>query len=532
MTETFKILICDGMAKEGQELFKRTSGFEAVDRKGITREELLAEIPEYHAVVVRSASKIDAEVIKAGVNLRVIARAGVGLDNVEIEPATERGIIVMNTPEGNTTSAAEHTMALMLSLVRNVPQADSNMKKGGWDRGKYTGHELYGKTLGVFGLGRIGRQVAQRAQSFEMRTIGYDPFTSPEAAANEGIELVDLETLFADSDILTLHSPLNDETRGTISTKSIAKMKDGVYLINCARGPLIVEEDLAEALKSGKVAGAAIDVYHSEPPENSPLVGLPNVVATPHLGASTTEAQVNVAITIAEQIVDALLDNEVRNAINMPRVDAETRRVLGPFIRLADELGQFAGQIVNGSFEKIEVHCQGDIAKRDVSPLTIGALRGAIAALMPDVVNYVNAPILAKMQGLKVESSSDTEATGFTNLVTVTIHAAESTRAVSGTIFEGQNVTRIVMIDDYQVEARPVGNLLLVRNKDEPGVVGLVGTTLAKHGINIAGMSLGPNRDRPIALEIINVGQPVPQKVIEELKSNDLIITAKSIRIT
>ncbi len=533
MTEAkFKILICDGLDAEGVSILKNTPGFDVDARKSISREDLLKEIVDCDAVIVRSASKIDAEVIDAGKKLKVIARAGVGIDNVDTAAATRRGIIAMNTPEGNTTSAAEHTLALMLALLRKIPQADAWIRQGGWDRSKFTGREACGKTLGIIGLGRIGRQVAKRAQSFEIRTIGYDPFTSPEIAASEGIELVDLDTLFRTSDIITLHSPLTDETRGIINRENIAKMKTGVFVVNTARGPLINENDLAEAINSGQVAGAALDVYPAEPPKDYPLIGLPNVITTPHLGASTNEAQLNVAIMTAEQVADALLDREVRNAVNMPRLDPESRRILGPFIQLADKLGQFAGQIVDGTFEKITVHCQGDITRVDEAPITTGALRGTISTLMPETVNYVNAEVMAKMQGLIVESLASSTATGFTNLVTVAITTNKMTLSISGTIFEGQNVPRIVMIDDYQVEARPVGHLLLVRNKDLPGVVGLVGTILAKNGINISGMSLGPNRNRPIALEIINVDQPVQQHVIDELKSADLILEARPIRIS
>jgi len=527
----FKILICDGMVAEGLAIFEKEPRFEVINQKGIPREELLAKVPECEGVVVRSATKIDKEAIEAGKRLKVVARAGVGMDNIDVEAATQRGVVVMNTPDGNTTSAAEHTMALMLSLLRNIPKADAKMRTGGWDRNKFTGHELFGKTLGIIGLGRIGRQVAKRAQSFEMKTIGADPFASAESAARDGIELVDLDRLLATSDIITLHTPATEETRGMIGKANIAKMKKGVFLVNCARGALIVDDDLAEALKSGQVAGAAIDVYTKEPPENCPLVGLENVVTTPHLGASTEEAQINVGITIAHQMIDALLEREVRNAANMPLLGAEDRRVLGPFIKLADELGQFAGQIVEGSLEKVEVHFQGEVASRDISPLTTAALRGAISNLMPETVNYVNAPVLAKMRGLKVESSSDTEATGFTNLVTVSVTTPKGTRSVSGTVFEGQDASRIVAIDDYMVEAKPLGHILLIRNKDQAGVVGLVGTVLAKNGINISSMSIGPHKKEPVALGVINVDQPVPPEALVELKSSDLILSARSLRI-
>ena len=528
----YTILICDGMVPQGLAIFEKESGFEVKNQKGIPREDLLATIPECDGVVVRSATKIDKEVIDAGTKLKVIARAGVGMDNIDIVAATERGIVVMNTPSGNTTSAAEHTMALMLSLLRNVPKADANMKRGGWDRGKFVGREVFGKKLGIIGLGKIGRQVAKRAQAFEMHTMGSDPLASKESAAKDGIDLVDLDELLAKSDIITLHTPITDDTRGMICKETIAKMKQGVFLVNCARGPLIVEEDLAEALQSGHVAGAAIDVYKSEPPENCPLVDLPNVVVTPHLGASTEEAQINVAVTIAEQMIDALLDRRGSKRSQHAALGvAEERRVLGPFIRLADELGQFAGQIVEGSLEKIEVHCQGEIANWDLSPLTTAALRGAISNLMPETVNYVNAPVLAKMRGFKVESSSDTESTGFTNLITVILKTSQMTRSVSGTVFEGQDASRIVAIDDYLVEARPSGHLLMIRNRDEAGVVGLVGTVLAKNGINISCMSIGPHPGEPVALGIINVAQAVPPEVLEELKKSDLILSARALHV-
>jgi D-3-phosphoglycerate dehydrogenase len=527
----YKVLICDGMVPEGLAVFRANESIEVLDKKGISREDLLKIIPECEAVIVRSATTIDSEVIETGTKLKVIARAGVGLDNVDIPAATKRGIVAMNTPTGNTTSAAEHTMALMLSMLRNIPQADAKMRSGGWDRNKYTGREAFGKTLGVIGLGKIGRQVAQRSQAFEMKIVGYDPFASKESAEKDGIELVTLDELYERADIVTLHVPKTEDTKGMINKKTLAKMKKGAFLVNCARGPLIVDQDLVDAIDSGHLSGAAIDVYHEEPPQNSPLVGHPKVITTPHLGASTEEAQINVGIMIAEQVVDALEDREVRNAANMPRLDPETKKNVGPFIRLADELGQFCAQLIKGSVEKIEVHCQGNITRYDVSPITVGALRGAMSTVMPDTVNFVNAQFLAEMQGLKVESSSSSEATGFTNLVTVTLTAAEQVLSASGTIFEGQEVSRIVGVDDYVIEARPYGNILAVRNKDQPGVVGLVGTVLAKNGINISDMSLGSNKAKKISLEIINVDRPVPTEVVEELKSNELILAARAITI-
>ncbi|MCA9416342.1 MAG: phosphoglycerate dehydrogenase, partial [Candidatus Omnitrophica bacterium] len=420
---------------------------------------------------------------------------------------------------------------LMLSMLRNVPQADATMRGGGWDRNKYTGREAFGKTLGVIGLGKIGRQVAQRAQGFEMKILGYDPFASKESAKKDGIDLVSLDELYERSDIITLHVPKTDDTLGMINKTSLAKMKKGAFLVNCARGPLIIEQDLVDAIDAGQLSGAAVDVYYEEPPKDSPLVGHPKVVTTPHLGASTEEAQINVGIMIAEQVIDALEDREVRNAANMPRLDPETRKEVGPFIRLADELGQFCAQLIKGNVEKIEIQCQGDITRFDVSPITVGALRGALSTVMPDTVNFVNAQFLAEMQGLKVESSSSSEATGFTNLVKVILTAGENTLSASGTIFEGQEISRIVGVDDYVIEARPYGNILAVRNKDQPGVVGLVGTVLAKNGINISDMSLGSNKAKKISLEIINVDRPVPAEVIKELKSNEPIIAARAITI-
>jgi len=527
----FRVLICDGLVPEGLAIFENEPNFEVHNQVGISRQALLETIPSCDAVIIRSATQIDKEVLEAGKRLKVIARAGVGVDNVDITSSTRRGIVVMNAPSGNTTSAAEHTMALMLSLLRNVPQSDAKMRGGGWDRNGYIGKEAFGKTLGIIGLGRIGRTVAKRAQAFEMRTIGCDPFASAESAAADGIELVDQEVLFGSSDIITLHTPLTDDTEGLINRERLAKTKKGVFIVNTARGQLVVEDDLAEALKSGHVAGAALDVFQSEPPKSSPLIGLANVITTPHLGASTDEAQANVGIMVAEQVIDALLEREVRNAVNMPSLDSETQRVLGPYIDLADKLGQFVAQLVKGKISRIEVHCQGAITKENITPITTGATRGVISTLMPDAVNFVNAPILAEMQGLCVETSQRSEAAGFTNLVKVTLETGEQKLSASGTVFEGREDPRIVMVDDYVVEARPFGDLLVVRNEDKPGVVGLVGTVLAENGINISGMSLGPDRDQPWALEIINVDQPVPADVINTLNQSELILSARSVRI-
>lgn len=530
-SKKFRVLICDGMVAEGLAVFRASERIEVLDQKGISREDLLKTIPTCDAVIVRSATTIDAEVMEAGTKLKVVARAGVGLDNVDIAAATKRGIVAMNTPTGNTTSAAEHTMALMLSMLRNIPQADATMRAGGWDRNKYTGREAFGKTLGIIGLGKIGRQVAQRAQAFEMKIVGYDPFASKESAEKDGIELVTLDELYQRSDIITLHVPKTDDTKGMINKSTLAKMKKGAFLVNCARGPLIVDQDLVDAINAGHLAGAAVDVFHEEPPKDCPFVGHPKVVTTPHLGASTEEAQINVGIMIAEQVIDALEDREIRNAANMPRLDPETRKSVGPFIRLADELGQFCAQLIKGNVEKILVHCQGNITNYDVSPITVGALRGALSTVMPDTVNFVNAAFLAEMQGLTVESSSSSDATGFTNLVTVTLSAGDQVLSASGTIFEGQEVSRIVGVDDYVIEARPYGHILAVRNKDQPGVVGLVGTVLARNGINISDMSLGSNKEKKISLEIINVDRPVPPEVVEELKANEPILAARALTI-
>lgn len=533
MSGTFKVLICDGMAAEGLAVFEKYQNFEVDLNKGISRDDVLAKIVDADAVVVRSATRIDQEMISVGKNLKVIARAGVGLDNVDLPAATQRGIVVMNTPSGNTISAAEQAFALMLAVLRNLPQADARMREGGWDRNKFTGHEAYGKTLGLIGLGRIGREVAKRAQSFEMRTIGCDPFLSKEIADAEGIELVDLETVLAESDIVSLHTPINDDTRGMINKDSIAKMKKGAFLVNAARGPLIVDEDLAEALKAGHLAGAALDVFHKEPPENCPLIGLPNVITTPHLGASTEEAQINVAVQIAEQIIDALEDREVRNAANMPRVDPEVRRILGPYIQLGDRLGQFAAQLLEGkSLQKIEVHYMGELTQRDCAPITTGVLRGVFSDLMLESVNYVNAPVLAKDQGVKIETATSTDDSGFTNLIKVVLRSGDQTISVAGTIFEGQQLPRIVEINNYQLEAIPEGSMLVIRNKDIPGVVGLVGSEMAKQNINIAAMALGTNPEQPDAMAIINVNQPVPAEALNALKQSENILNARAIHIS
>jgi D-3-phosphoglycerate dehydrogenase len=524
-----RVLVSDNISEKGVELMKK-AGLKVDVKTGLSPDELRSIIGEYHGLVIRSATKVTADVIEAAKNLKVIGRAGSGLDNVDKEAATKRGIVVMNTPGGNTITTAEHTIALMFALARNIPQATASMKEGKWEKKKFMGVELFNKTLGVVGLGNIGSQVAKRAQALQMNVIGYDPYLSDEKARELGIEKVSLEEIFARSDFITLHTPLTEDTRNLINKETIAKMKDGVRIINCARGGIVNEKDLYEALESGKVAGAALDVFEKEPPEDLTLIKHPKVICTPHLGASTREAQENVAVAVAEQIIDYLINGIIRNAVNFPSIPADEVPVLSPYIQLAEKMGAFIAQIYEGGITEATLEFRGEAQELKTKPVTIAAIKGLLEPVIPETVNFVNAPVIAKERGIEVKETMSPESGDYHSMLTLRIKANGKTHYVEGTLY-GKKDPRFVRVDEFPVEIIPEGTMLYIHNHDRPGVIGNIGSTLGKNNINIARMHFGREKPGGMAISVVSVDQDVSEEVLKELKSLPNIVDVKVVRL-
>lgn len=525
-----RILVSDPLANEGLKILREEKDLR-VDVKLKQSEEALKEIiKDYDALLVRSETKVTRSIIEEAEKLKVIGRAGVGLDNIDVESATKKGIIVMNAPEGNTISTAEHTMSLILALSRNIPQANSSLKQGQWNRQKFMGVELYGKILGIVGLGRIGTEVAKRAISFGMKVIAHDPYLAEDKAKQLGIELVEYENLLRQSDYISFHVPLTEETKNMLSEKELHIIKKGTRIINCARGGVIDERALAKAIQEGLVEGAAVDVFEKEPPQDNPLLKLDNVIATPHLGASTEEAQVNVSIDIARQVRDALLGRGIRNAINFPCVEAGLLNLLRPYINLAEKLGGLQSQISLGHIKEVRIKYSGEILSTDTQPLTVALIKGMLTPILQETVNFVNAPFIAKERGIKISETKTTEAQDFANLICVEVVTDKAQNLVMGTLFTN-NDPRIVKINDFYVELIPQGFMLLLYNWDKPGVVGNIGTILGKNQINIAGMTFGREKPGGRAITVLNVDSPVSENVIKQLKATENILDAKLIKL-
>ncbi len=525
-----KVLVSDTLDQEGIEIFRRTPGIEVDVMTNLTHDELKGVIKDYDGLAIRSATKVTADVIERAERLKVIGRAGIGLDNVDHLAASKKGIVVMNTPGGNTITTGEHTIAMMFALARKIPQATASMKGGKWEKNKFMGAEVYNKTLGIVGIGRVGSIVAERALGLKMNVIAYDPFLSQEAADKAGITLVSLDDLLKRSHFISVHTPMTKETRGMINAAAFARMRDGVFIINCARGGIISEKDLYDALKSGKVAGAALDVFEEEPTKNVDLVSLPNVICTPHLGASTEEAQKNVAIAIAEQIVDYLSKGEIRNAVNFPSVTAELLAQIQPFLALAEKIGKFEAQIVSGGIEEVQVEYSGEILNYNVAPLTISLIKGLLEPILNENINYINAPIVAKERGIKVIESKSSEVKDFTSMISVTIKTREETSFIAGTIF-GRQDPRIVRIGKFSMEVIPEGNMLVLYNFDRPGVIGNIGMTLGNNSINIARFQLSREQVDGQALVVLSTDSVVPEDVMNKLLGLPNVISAKQLEI-
>ncbi|MFA6130129.1 MAG: phosphoglycerate dehydrogenase [Candidatus Omnitrophota bacterium] len=525
-----KVLVSDALSEEGLKVFKESKEL-TVDVKTDLKPDALKEvIKDYDALVVRSATKVTKDVIQAAKKLKVIGRAGVGLDNVDLEAATQKGIIVMNTPAGNTISTAEHTFSMILALSRNIPQANASTKKGEWKRSKFMGVELYGKSLGIVGFGRIGSEVAKRALSFGMKVLAYDPFLSAEVAESIGVEVAELKKVLQEADYITVHTPLTNETRHMISDKEFALMKKGVRIINCARGGIIDEVALVKALKELKVAGAAMDVFESEPlsAENE-FLKLDNVIITPHLGASTEEAQVNVAIEVAEIVRDALLGRGIRNAANYPCLEAEVCKILNPYINLGEKLGMFAAQLVEGRFQELVINYSGEITKYDLSPVTLALAKGVLEPILKETVNFVNAVSLLKERGIKLRESKSAQEGEFVNLIQLEIKTDKEAKKVFGTLSSNKQ-PRIVKIDDYYLELYPIGEMVFIRNWDKPGLIGSLGTLMGKNGINIAAMTFGRDQQGGKAISVLNVDSQVSQDIQDKIRELENILTVKVIR--
>ncbi len=523
-----KILVSDPLTPEGVTLLQQHARVDQVN--GLNEAELVAIIGSYDALVVRSGTRVTAPVIDAGKKLKVIGRAGVGVDNIDVNRATERGIIVINAPEGNTISTAEHTIAMLTSLARNIPEAHSTLKAGRWERNRFMGVELNKKMLGIVGLGRVGGEVAKRARAMGMSVIAYDPYIDSEQVEKVGAAPVPLEELFRSADFITLHLPYNKSLHHLIGAAEIAMMKPGVRLINCARGGLIDENALYQALVEGKVAGAALDVFESEPPLENPLLGLPGVVVTPHLGASTMEAQVNVAVQVAEQVVFALRGEPVVSAVNVPVMLPEVLAEVKPFLPLMRLLGSFYMQIFGGQIKEIELYYGGAIAEHPVAPLTTTCLIGLLSFILNEQVNFVNAPHIARSRGIRVREAVSKNIENFTNLVVLTVKAGKETHTLGGTLFNRTDM-RIVRIGDYRIEVVPSKFMIVATYIDKPGVIGRVGTFLGNNNINIAGMQVGRRSIGGEAVMVLQVDEPISPVLLAQLEQLEGILTTRFVQL-
>jgi D-3-phosphoglycerate dehydrogenase len=523
-----RVLVSDKLSKTAVQIFK-DHGIE-VDYQpdlGKDKEKLAAIIGDYDGLAIRSATKVTEKLLGAATKLRVIGRAGIGVDNVDVPAASARGIIVMNTPFGNSITTAEHAIAMMFAVARQLPAADASTQAGKWEKNRFMGVEITAKTLGIVGCGNIGSIVAERAIGLKMKVIAFDPFLSEERAVQLGVDKVELDELFRRADFITLHTPLTEKTKNIIDAAAIAKMKDGVRIINCARGGLVVEEDLAAAIKSGKVAGAGVDVFVTEPAESSVLFGLANVVCTPHLGAATTEAQENVALQVAEQMSDYLINGAVSNALNMPSITAEEAPRLKPFVRLAENLGSFAGQLTESPVTGVTIEYAGDVAEMNTKALSAALLAGLLRPMLSEI-NMVNAPIVAKERGMRVDEVRQSQRGAYETYVRLTVRTEKQERSVAGTVFSDGR-PRIIQIKNIGLEAGFAPNMLYVTNKDRPGFIGRLGTLLGNEKVNIASFNLGRSAAGEDAISLIEVDGPVGDAVLQRVAGLEGVIQAKRV---
>jgi D-3-phosphoglycerate dehydrogenase len=523
-----KVLISDALSAAAVQIFKdRGIEVDFQPALGKDKDKLAAIIGNYDGLAIRSATKVTAKILEAAKGLKVIGRAGIGVDNVDIPAATARGIIVMNTPFGNSITTAEHAVSLMLALARQIPEADASTRAGKWEKNKFMGVEIFGKTLGVIGCGNIGSIVADRALGLKMKVVAFDPFLSQQRADDLGVEKVELDELFRRADFITLHTPLTDKTRNVINAAALKTMKKGVRIINCARGGLVDEAALYDALKSGQVAGAAFDVFVTEPATENPLFSLPNVVCTPHLGASTSEAQENVALQIAEQMSDYLLRGAITNAINFPSISAEEAPKLKPFVALAEKLGSFAGQLTETGISKVQIAYEGAVAQMNTKALTSAALAGLLRPMLGDV-NVVSAPVVAKERGIVVEEVTREMPEDYESLITVTVTTERQARHVSGTVF-ADGRPRIVNIKGIRMDAEFGPSMIYITNLDKPGFIGTFSSTLGEAGINIATFHVGRDVPGGNAVALIEIDGELPEAVMSKVRALPQVQQAKSL---
>ncbi|MSR77293.1 MAG: phosphoglycerate dehydrogenase [Candidatus Omnitrophica bacterium] len=531
-----KILVSDPLGKAGMDELKKEKDFVVEEKTGLPPEQLKKIIGDYEAIIIRSGTKLTKDILTAAKKLRVIGRAGVGVDNVHLETATAKGIIVMNTPEGNTISTAEHTFSMLMSLARNIPQANQSMRQGEWDRHKFLGTELHGKTLAVIGFGRIGREVMKRAIAFGMKVVIFDPFVTKDSIKDFPVDFLELKSLLKIADFITVHTPLTPETKYILNAETFKLCKTGVKVINCARGGIIEEKALYEAIKSGKVSGAALDVFEDEPPVNNPLLELPQVISTPHLGAATQEAQENVAIDVVKQVLDALHERAIKNAVNLPNLDPETYSVLKPWITLSEKIGMLYSQLFGGGIQTVTVRYGGVLTKYNLKPLTIAMLKGLLTPICGETVNFVNAPAIAQERGMAVNENRSTEKEDFTNYIEVIVNDEKSSKSgpnrIMGALF-GEQFPRIVRVNEFRLEMAPEGIALFIHNEDRPGVVGNLGRILGDNHINIAEMSLGRIKkgSKTMAMTVIMTDNDVSASVLKEIKKFSPILDAKVVKL-
>jgi D-3-phosphoglycerate dehydrogenase len=525
-----KVLVSDNLGEAGIKMFAEEPGIDVDIKTGLEPDALKEIIGGYDALVIRSATKVTADLLQAAKNLKVVGRAGIGLDNVDIPAATKQGVLVMNTPTGNVITTAEHTIAMMMALTRNIPWGTTTLKEGKWEKKKLQGREIYNKVLGVIGFGKIGSIVADRARGLKMQVIVHDPYIPNEQIEKAGFEAVAIEDLYQRSDYITVHVPKLKNTLGLLNKKTFDQMKDGVMIINCARGGIVNEADLNEALRSGKVAGAALDVFEHEPPGVCPFFEIDRVICTPHLGASTLEAQTNVAVQVAEQIIAYLKSGTVINAVNVPPVSGDLLEKLNPYLILADRMGCLLTQLSKGPIQEVVIEYAGEFDELDLSPVTTAVLKGLMTPMIKDDVNFVNAQILAKERGIKVTEVTIAESEEYVNLITVKSVSDKDKNMVAGTIF-GRKNPRVVNINNFRLEMEPVDRFILIHNHDKPGAIGSIGTLLGDHDVNISRMRVGKEEGSNKTMIFLRTDTPIPEDVIAKMSALPLIISVASFEL-
>lgn len=525
-----RVLIADGLAKEGTTLLRQNNKIEVLGFDSIDRAELKEKLPQVDILIVRSRTQVDKDLLETARNLKLVLRAGIGLDNVDVPACTDLGIVVMNAPTGNIVTTAEHTLAMIFAVSRHIPQADASMRSGKWDKKKFQGNELRGKTLGLLGLGNIGRTVAERALALGMRVIAHDPYVSAEAAAKQKIHLASFDEVLTDSDYLSVHVPLLKSTQHLLNATALRKMKKGAYLINCARGGIVDEKALLDVLNEKHLAGAALDVFEMEPlAVDSPLLKCPDLVLTPHLGASTDEAQVQVSLEVADQIGLYVEQGVLKNAINVPNITLEQLNIIKPYVQLCENLGSFATQAGPKNVKKLKVHYEGEFSELNKELLTLSVLKGFLAPVLSTTVNFVNAKKLLKERGIRVEESFEQDCADYNSLVQITV-TGDETFSCSGTLF-GKEEPRVITVDNFSIDAIMTGNLLYTKNVDQPGVIGSMGTLLGTHGVNIARMHLGRQPKKSEAIALINIDSEPSASALEALGKVKGMLSVKAIKI-